>query len=97
MRLLSCSHQPPGSCLVTGDVPVGALLQLCGSDVIGVRNHLEISRIIETVLKDFLVRGDHLRMLLAELVFQVLQDVIERPVENEAGHPEGEHVLALVD
>ena len=94
--LLARCQQTPRSCLVARDVTVEAGLRLCRSHVIGVGHHLKVGGVVVTVLENLLVGGDDLGVLLCELLFEIVEDIIQRTFEDEAGHAEGEHVLALV-
>ena len=64
--------------------------------MVGVRDHLKVGGIVETVLKYLPVRGYRFRMLLREFSFEIGVDIVQGPVIYEACHAQGEHVLALV-
>ena len=95
--LLCCCKKTPRSSLVSCDVSVEALLLVSRLDVICIRNSLDVGCIVIAVLKHLLVRSDHLRLLLSELLLKILEDVLHRTVVDVASHSESEHVLAFVD
>ena len=94
--LLARRQQTPCRGLVAGDVTVEAGLRLGRGHMIGIGHHLEVRGVVEAVFQNLLVGGDDLGVLLRELLLQIVEDVVERALEDEAGHAEGEHVLALV-
>ena len=97
-RFLGGGEQAPGRGLVARDVAVGALLEpLRRRDRIGVGNRLDVGGVVEAVVEHLLVGGDHLGVLLGELLLQIGVDVLQRTAVDVAGHAEGEHVLALED
>ena len=92
----SCDKSPCGS-LITGDVSVCSFLKRSRRHAICVGNRLDIGCIVISVEDHLLVRGNHLRMLLLELLLYIVVDEFQRTLINEAGHSEREHILALVD
>ena len=94
--LFSRCDETPGRRLVSGNVPVCPGLEPGGSDTVCICNSLDIRSIVETVKDNLAVRGYHLGMLLAEFLLNIIVDILQRAAVDEAGHSEGEHVLALV-
>ena len=94
--LLCSSEKSPCCCLVACYVSIQTLRLLGRFDAVCVRNSLDIGCIIETILKDLLVRLHKLRLLLSELTLQILEDVLHRTVVDVTSHSKGKHVLTFL-
>ena len=62
-----------------------------------IRYEMDICCIIEAILEHLTVRLYELRMLLREFIFQIGIDMVQRSVEDEAGHTKCKHILTLDD